>query len=101
MKREEYRFPSLVLRGFVLYYNLDTYSAGQVIDQLALSWGSNQTKAARHLHFTVALANELRLRDATSPAAVNNANTSELLGGLLALGNVSFALGDIQGAVIQ
>lgn len=61
VKREVYRFPTLVLSSVVLYYDLNVRSPGEAIDQL-LEMKKITENAAHHLRFTVAVANELRLR---------------------------------------
>ena len=78
VKREVYRFTSLVLSGFVLYYNLDAYSAGQVIDQFFYG-EAIKTEAAHHLRSYFASGEERKhitgsVLPLTEPKALHSDN---------------------------
>ena len=61
VKKELYRFPSLVLNSLTLYYNLDARKAWDVVQEMQ----KKQLMTEQHAHnlsFVLAIASELRLR---------------------------------------
>ena len=61
VKRELYRFPSLVLNSLALYYNLDARDTWDVVEEMKRKQLITESEA-HHLSFVLAVASELRLR---------------------------------------
>ncbi|XP_028405348.1 uncharacterized protein LOC114527844 [Dendronephthya gigantea] len=61
VKKELYRFPSLVLNSLTFYYNLDAHNTWDVVDEMQRKQLITESEA-HHLGFVSAVASELRLR---------------------------------------
>ncbi|CAB4023297.1 tetratricopeptide repeat 28-like, partial [Paramuricea clavata] len=61
VKKELYRFPSLVLNSLTLYYNLDTRNTWDVVEEMQGKQLIREDEA-RNLSFVLAVASEFRLR---------------------------------------
>jgi predicted nucleotidyltransferase len=61
VKKELYRFPSLVLNSLTLYYNLDTRNTWDVVEEMQGKQLITEDEA-HNLSFVLAVASELRLR---------------------------------------
>ena len=79
IKKDFYRFPSLVVEYFGLYYNIESSSSWETIDKLeSAKWISSD--GAHNLRVALSIASELRLR-----AYLDNRSQNEYFNDLLAL----------------